>query len=179
MKLTHPLLTKIAQQLIDKTPQQLRDPLERAVMAGNKIMYSEKTSRMFKNQMSQKLPLPELVGEGAAKLMGILYADSQKQLPMRVLIPAGMILVLQALEFMMDSGVIEDVDNKLVAESTKEFTSAFLQLLGVTPQALEQILQKGTAEMARKQQAARQPQQPMQPEPQQPGGIIAGQQGAM
>lgn len=174
MKLTNPLLVKVSQELINKVPEQLRDALERAVQAGNKIMYSKETRRLFKNQMSQDMPAHELVGEGCAKIVAILWRDSQGKLPLRVLIPAGLILTMQGLEFMKDAGVLDDITPQDVDAATKEYVSAFLQLMGVTPEMMQGIMNRGAA-MVQKQQA-QQAQPAAQP---QPAGIVAGAQGAM
>lgn len=177
MKLTHPILTKVAQSLIDKVPQQLREPLERAVQAGNKVMHSKETRRMFKNQMSQEMPAHELVGEGCAKIVVILWRDSGGKLPLRVLIPAGLIITMQGLEFMMDAGVLDEVTNQDIDEATKHYVSSFLQLMGVTPEMMQQILEQGAAQM---QQQGADPSAAAAPaQPQQSGGIIAGAAGGM
>lgn len=143
MKLTNPLLVNAAQQVMQRVPQQLQGALNNAVMAGNKIMYSDKTRHLMMSQMKQNNgDVPTNIGEGIAKLVSILYADSKGKLPLRVLIPAGVVLVCQAIEFVNDAGGT-DITPDVLSKATMEFSSSFLQLLGVTPDKLQQILANG------------------------------------
>lgn len=140
MKLTNPLLVKTAQQTMSRVPQQLQGALKNAVTAGNKVMYSDQSRHLMMDQMKQNNgDIPTNIGEGVAKLISLLFADSKGKLPLRVLIPAGIILVCQAIEFVNDAGSVE-ITPDVLNQATMEFSSSFLQLLGVTPDKLQQIL---------------------------------------
>jgi hypothetical protein len=179
MKLTIPLLVKVATEVTNKVPVQLREPLLRAVNAGNKIMYAKETQHLVQNQMLQKAPVGTKIGEGVAKLIGIVWRDANGKLPMRIMIPAGVVLAMQAIEFMVDTKVIkpEEVDTALVDEVTQEFASSFLQLLGVTPEKLQGMLHQATSAYEQhvgSQPAEPAPQQAPQQQPPQQGGIVQG-----
>lgn len=177
MKLTHPLLVKVAQAQIDRVPQQLRGALERATMAANKLLYAKETRKVMMQQMDGEGDIGELVGEGAAKLMIVLWTDSQGKLPLRVLIPAGVILTCQALEFIMESGAIEDVDNALVDTAVQEYASSILQLMGATPEQVQALVEQAAAKQGGPAGPAVPPQGEQQGAAAPQGGIIAAQQG--
>lgn len=170
MKLTNPLLVKVATEATNGIAPQLREALVRAVGAGDEIMYAKQTRKLLMNQMSQGQDVAVMAGEGVAKLVGIIWYKAEGKMPLRVLIPAGIVLVCHALEFLMDAGVIDNVTPQQVDTATQEYASSFLQLLGVTPEKLQAILQKGADNY--QQQAQGQPAPAPQPQP--AGGIISG-----
>lgn len=172
MKLTNPTMVQIAQECMNQVPEKLREAVTNAVMAGTKLMHAKETRQMLTKQMSQEGMSPaEKVGEGCAKLISIIFSDAQGKMPLRALIPAGVILTLTALEFLADAGVFDEITNTEIDEAVQEYSSSFLQLLGVTPEKLQQMLEQSAAQQG--QPGAEQAPAEAPPE----AGIVAGQQG--
>lgn len=173
MKLDHPLLRKTAEAVIDQVPKQLRRQLLNAVMAGETALSSKEFGPEIQRQMQREGDPADLIGEGVAKLIAMIWMDSQGKLPLRILIPAGQVLVCTSLEFMIDAGVFDDVNSEDIGMATESYVMALLEMLGATPDKIQEYLsqagalpQEGMPQEAPPQEAAA------------PAGIINAQQGA-
>jgi hypothetical protein len=154
----NPLLQKTQDALLAKVDQRLVPVVNKVVNAGRKVMYSDASRGMAIQELKQATD-PEGIGSAAAKMAGVLFNQSKQTIPMEVLFPATMLLMLEALQFLEDAGTVK-VEPNFLAECTKATGSAFLQLMGVTPEKLQEL--------------AAQRQQPQQPA----AGILAGAKGA-
>lgn len=135
----NPILEKIKQAVLQKKPQ-LQPVIEKIVEQGQRVMYDPKTRGMMSKQLANGAD-PEAIGEGVAKLMGILYTESRKTMPMEASVPAATILLCEALQFLEDAGVVK-VDNNMLAQCMKAMSSALLQLFGVSEQRLQSMIAK-------------------------------------
>lgn len=156
MNIKDPLLNQVAQRQLARVPAPLQQAVQRAIGAGERIMYAQQTRKLLLKQLSQPGPKENAAAEGIAKLCILIYRQSGGKLPYRALIPAGSVLVCEALQFLLDSGAIPQITNEVVQEAVKEFASSFLQLLGVTPDRLQALM-------------AQAPQQAQSPQAAQPG----------
>jgi hypothetical protein len=162
------LLQQTVQATLQKAKPQYVAAINKVVTAGKKVMYSQQSRQMVMAEMKQAGSDPEAIGAAIAKLIGILMAHAKGTMPAEVFVPAATILLCEALQFMEDAGALK-VTADFLAQCTKATGSAILQLLGVTPDKMQAMLQK--------QPQAAQPVQPAQPatQPSQPPqGIIAG-----
>jgi hypothetical protein len=157
MDIKNPMLQQAAQAVEAKVPPDLKNTYQRIILAGEKFMYSPKTHEMMMKQMSGPNPA-EAAGEGIAKLFAILMKESKGTLRMEAAIPAMTVLLCDGLDFLEQAGRIK-VDEQLLAAATEEMGSDILQMLGMTPDKLQQM-------MAQRGQPAAQP-----------AGIVAGAQG--
>lgn len=149
------ILEQARQALLQKAKPELVPVIEKVVGAGRKVMYSDKSRGMAMQELKRATD-PEGVGSAAAKLAAVLFNQSKQTIPMPVLFPATMLLMIEALQFLEDAGAVQ-VTPEFLAECTQATGSAFLQMLGVTPEKLQQMAaQRG----------------------QQAPGLIAGAQGA-
>lgn len=151
----NPILEKTKAALMSKVDKRLVPVVEKTVEAGKRVMYSEQTRQMSVEQLKQAKD-PESIAAAVAKLAAILFNQSKQTLPPNVLFPATMQLMLEALSFLEEAGTIT-VDETVLADCTEATGSAFLQMLGTTPEKLQGMVAK---------------QQSVQP------GIVAGQMGA-
>jgi hypothetical protein len=166
----NPLLQKAEAAFMAKVPQQYQPAVQKAVTAGKLVMYDkQKGLQMFMQQMQGGVT-PENIGAGVAKLVGILFNQSKKTMPMQVAIPTASLLMCEGLQFLEDAGKAK-VDANFLAECTKAMGSAVLQVFGVSPQKLQQIVGQ--------QGQPAQSVQPTQPPPSAPvpaAGIVQGAQ---
>jgi hypothetical protein len=154
------LLQKTQAGIMEKADPRYAPAIKKVVEAGKKVMYSEQTRAMFLKQMEGGAQ-PEAIGAAVAKLMGILQNQSKGTIPPEVLVKAATLLMVEGLQFLEDSGLVE-VTPDFLAACTKAMGSAVLQMLGATPEQLSSLLQKG----------GEQPAQPEQPAP--AAGIVQG-----
>ena len=78
--------------------------LERIIAAGMKVMFSPETHKMMIEQMNGQGPVEQRLGMGIVALLSILWQESKGALPPQLLIPAGMVLLAHAADFMTKSG---------------------------------------------------------------------------
>lgn len=164
----NPLLAKTEQAIKAKIPPEAAQAAEKIVLAGVAIMDSEKTDHLVRAQLAQKLPPEEIAAQGVAKIMGILMARFKGTPPQKSIMPAAALLLLEALDRLEAMGRMK-VDNKTLAEATRSLGSAMLQMMGVTPEKLNEVMQQA------RQQPSRPQQPPMQPAPD-PGALIGAMQ---
>jgi hypothetical protein len=167
----NPILQKTQDATLAKADPRLRPVIQKVVEAGKKLLYSDQTRKMVVSQLHQGTD-PESIGAGVAKLFGVLFHQSKNTIPMQAGIPAATLLLCEVLQFMEDGGAVK-VDANFLAECTKAMGSAILQMLGITPDKLQGMVDKakGAQAGAPGQPAAGVPAAP-------PPGIVAGAQGA-
>ena len=98
------LTPEVIQQNI-KMPPELQEAYERVVIAGMKVMFSKETHRIMLKEMQQPGPVAERLGRGIAGLMLLLVKESNNTMPPQVIIPAGLELMMQAVDFMRKTGM--------------------------------------------------------------------------
>jgi len=152
----NPLLEQVIQAVSAKVAPDQKKAFDRIILAGMRLMYADETEAMLKKQIASAEP-PIAAGQGAAKLVGLMLAKSKGTAPMKAMMPGGVVLTCEALDFMEKAGKVQ-LTPDIVSEAVQEFGSAVLQVIGVTPEKLEQM-------MARIPDAQK-PQQP-EPEPEQ------------
>lgn len=169
------LLMNVEQQVAQSVAPEFKKQFEKIVAAGLKVMYSPKTSNMMKKQLNKEGDPIENAGEGVAKLIGILFAESKGTMPMTAGIPAAQVLLCEGLSYMEDSGLIE-VTNDVIAQATQSMMGYILQIFGVSREKIAEFMQAGRDAVDAKK-AGGNPMQPAQST--QPQGIIAQAQGGM
>jgi hypothetical protein len=132
------LLEQTRQGILQKVDRRLVPAVEKVASAGKQVMYSEKSRDMAIEQLKSSQD-PESIGAAAAKLAGVLFNQSRSTIPPEVLFPATMLLMIEALGFLEDAGAVQ-VSNDFLAECTQATGSAFLQMLGVTPEKLQGMM---------------------------------------
>lgn len=165
MQIKDPMLRQVANAVLAHVQKPLEPVVDRAVAAGEHVMYAQQMRKHLMDQISASDDPAIVAGDGVAKLVVILYKQSAGKLPLQALLPAGQILVCEALQFLLDAGMTQKIDNDTVDRATQEYGSTVLQLLGVSPQKMQSLM------------AGQQSQPTQQPQPQQPQqqpGIISG-----
>jgi hypothetical protein len=112
-----------------KMPPNLQNAYDRVVLAGMKIMFSEKTNQMVMKQMQGQGPVSERLGIGIAGLLATLFKESNKTMPPAVIIPAGVYLLAQAADFLKKSR-IENIDDKAIGDAMQIFVETTIKMFG-------------------------------------------------
>tara|TARA_R110000796_G_scaffold32054_1_gene84318 strand:+ start:1658 stop:2206 length:549 start_codon:yes stop_codon:yes gene_type:complete len=124
--------TSISPQAIKentKMPPKLQNAYDRVVLAGMKIMFSEKTNELVMKQMQGDGPVSERLGIAIAGLMATLFKESNQTMPPAVVIPAGVYLLAQAAEFLKKSQ-LENIDDKGVGDAMQIFVETTIKMFG-------------------------------------------------
>mgnify|MGYP003672027350 CR=1 FL=1 len=124
--------TSISPQAIKentKMPPKLQNAYDRVVLAGMKIMFSEKTNELVMKQMQGDGPVSERLGVGIAGLLATLFKESNQTMPPAVVIPAGVYLLAQAAEFLKKSQ-LESIDDKGVGDAMQIFVETTIKMFG-------------------------------------------------
>lgn len=162
----NPLLAKIQEDIEAKISEEQKEDFLNAVKAGKHILFDPSTHQnmeLIKNPASRKDPV-NTIANGVAGLGYVMYMQSKKQISPDVLIPALIVLMCEVMDFGEQSFGLQ-VDNQLVAATTKELIAQIYTKLGVKPEDLQQAVEKGRQEILDSQN---QPQEAPQ-EPQAPG----------
>ena len=130
---------KVANAMIAKTPEQYQDALQRVVAAGKKLMYSKETHQMMVEELADD-PIRG-AGEGAVTLMSILMKESRNTIPGPAFMPAMVILLMDALDFVAQTKNIE-IGSDEIGQATEAMTEAMLSGLGITPEHLNEVVGK-------------------------------------
>lgn len=83
----------------DQGHQSIMNSVQRVVLAAQKIMYSKQTHGFFMKQLDAFEDPREKAGMGALALIGILMKESGGKVDPRTVVPVGVILVADILDF--------------------------------------------------------------------------------
>ena len=75
--------------------------------------------------------MPQKLGQGIASLMAMLFQESQKSIPPQLMVPAGMVLMAHAAEFLTKSG--QSVAPEEFGAAQQIMIEAILKAFGVDP----------------------------------------------
>ena len=105
------------------------DQLDRIVLAGKKVMFSQQSHKLMLDQLDGPGTMGQKLGQGVAGLLGLLWQESKNSLPPNLIIPAGMVLVAVAADFLRQAG--QDVSDQDIAQGIDAMTTALLHATGV------------------------------------------------
>ncbi len=138
------ILTNIESGILAHVSPENKQMLDKAVLAGQKIMFDPQTHanmELVKNPESRKTPVQTL-SKGVAGLMWLMYMQSHKSMPPEVVVMAGTILMCKAIDF-AERGLGIQFNNDMIAEAMKLLTEQLFTKMGVSPEQLQDAIQKG------------------------------------
>jgi len=113
---------------------QQKEQLLRIVAAGKKVMYSQQTHQMMLESMQGEGAPEEKLSKGIIGLLSMLWGESKGSLPPQLIIPAGMVLMADAADFMRQAG--EPVTPEQFGAATEMMVDGLLKQGGVDPDKL-------------------------------------------
>lgn len=125
-------------------PKNLQEAFTRVVKAGMKVMFSEQTHDMMMEQLSQDGELPQVLGEGIAGLMLILYKKSNETMPPEIIIPSGIYLLSEGADF-METIMGEEMPPDIIADAVEVMTSILMEKFGIKKENFNMAMEKAAA----------------------------------
>lgn len=131
--------------------------LDRIVLAGLKVMFSKQSHPMMMEVMQGPDPVPYKLSQGVCGLLGLLMRESKNSLPPNLLVPAGMILMAHAAEFLRKAGT--KVSDQDIGNGIEMMTDTLMHSAGVDGNKVAEMGAKGMgkAEAAPAEPAAAEP----------------------
>lgn len=121
-----------------KVPPELQEAYERVVIGGLKVMFSKESHQFMLKEMQGQGPVAQRLGQGIAGLMLLLFKESNETIPPEVIIPAGIELLMQAVDFVRETGMGE-VTNKDIGDAMEIMMRMILEKFGMKPEQFEQV----------------------------------------
>lgn len=94
-------------------PPELQDAYDRVVAAGMKVLFSKDTHQFMLDQINAPGEASQKLGAGIAKVVVFLFNESNGTMPQEVIVPAAMLLLLKAADFINKSGKGEISDEEI------------------------------------------------------------------
>ena len=137
--LKNPSLQKIIDALKEKLEDdQKREFFERILVGGLKIMASD--ADMVDQRIQQDGDPAVGIGKGVVDLLGMIYLNSRKTMPWDVGVIAGYALVVEALDYAEEKGMVQ-VDQAVIDTAMQSYAETLMEKFGVTQDKVRQIMQ--------------------------------------
>lgn len=140
-KQMNPLLQKTEAGIEAKIQPENKQAYMRIITAGLKVMFDQKTHQMMLDQLKASDDIVKNVAEGIAGLMAILYKESKEKMPLQAAIPASIVLMTKALDFVERTMGVE-ITPDLLAQCTQATSEAVLTKFGITPDMVKEAVAK-------------------------------------
>jgi len=122
-------------------PEELKEAYERVVEAGLKVMFDPSMRERTLEFMEGPGEPAEKMGEGVAAVMALLFKESNNTMPPQIVIPAGVELLLHAVDVARSGGMEMSQDD--VAEAMAIMVEAVFRQFGADPQEMQMMNQGG------------------------------------
>lgn len=165
---SNPMLAQAEQGIQAKVPANLQAALQKVIHAGLTIMYSPQLTQQRNQHMATSKNPPQDAGQGAARLIGNLYQQSNKTLPVALIGPAAMIFAIEYLDLLAKAGKAQ-ITPDLIAQTAQAVSAAVLPMLHATPDKIQKLTAMVQQKQAGTLPAAGQPA-PAAPTP--PAGLV-------
>ncbi|HYN54416.1 MAG TPA: hypothetical protein VES38_06900 [Methylotenera sp.] len=132
---------EIGEEISRAIPPKLQEAFARVVKAGMKVMFSEQTHQMMMEQLSADGEMDQVLGEGIAGLMLLLFQKSNQTMPPEVIVPAGIYLLSEAADF-TEKIMKEKVPAEIMASSISVMTNIILEKMGVPKDKMDAAMNK-------------------------------------
>lgn len=116
-----------------------KERYSRLVKAGTKTIYDKGTfAQLSKAIADSQDPITD-VAKGIVAVLSMMAHKARGTIPHEVMLQAGMALLLDALDFLEQSGMVK-IDNQALDQATQEYIEAIMPSVGVSPQKMEETL---------------------------------------
>lgn len=119
---------------IEKSVQD-RAAYDKIVKAGTAAIYDKAMFQKLTADIQKSGDPVKTVSEGMIGILGLLYQKSNKTMPIPPMVLAGMSMLLDALDFMEQSGLVK-IDKAELNRATSMYVNSLLPKFGLTPDKL-------------------------------------------
>lgn len=148
-KQMNPVLTKIIQESISKCSPQNKNPLQKAVLAGKKLMMDQQTHNHMTLQKDPASRAPNVIATtistGVTGLGWIMYKISKHTMSIEVLVLSGIILMCWAIDFAERAYGVK-FNNDMIGDCTKKLSANLMVKLNISHDQLNEQIRKGYEE---------------------------------
>lgn len=112
---------KYIQAIYEKISPQDKESVERVVIAGQKLMFSEQTHKYMLEALQKEGDLADKLSVGMIQLVILLLQQAKGNIPPNVMLPAASILLVKACQYVeqtqggMDMGILSDANTMMIA----------------------------------------------------------------
>lgn len=145
-------------------PPNLQNAFDRVTTAGMKVLYDPATQDEIKQHLAGPGDMGTKLGEGIATVMLHMFKESNGTIPPNIMIPAGIYLVVEAADFLSQSGKFQIVDSD-VGSAIQILIKSLMTAFGINSSNAQQLSAQVEGQSLPGQASA-------------PGGIIQSAQGA-
>lgn len=165
---------ELRDKIMESAPPELREPIERIVTAGKRLMYDPETHELMLQQLQDMKGGNEAdsLAQGIAALMTLIKNESKGPFPLPALVPAAVILLCEAVDFLAEAGRLEP-SKELVGQAVEELTGYLMKKMQIGPEQIAAARQAGQKGGPAPEPAAP-PNAPPGPAGQAPRGILGG-----
>jgi hypothetical protein len=118
-----------------------RDAFDKLVKAGTRIIYDKKVFDGVSQQILDSENPVETLAKGMTTVLHLMMERAKGTAPADALVQAGMALVIDALDFMEQAGVLK-VNEATLDDATKGYIEALLPTVGLTEQKMAEALEQ-------------------------------------
>ena len=136
-----------------KVPPADKAAYDKIVLAGMKVMFSKETHGQLVQGLQESQDKLKTAVEGIIGILGILYQESRNTMPPGPMILAGQSLMMEALDFMEQGGMLE-VTPDVLGEATQMYIETLLPKLGMTPEKMQAVMAQAQGVMGDPQKMA-------------------------
>lgn len=119
-------------------PKGMESAYDKVIKAGLKLMFDPSMREETLQFMEDSNGEPAAMAEGVSSVVVMLFKESNETIPPVLLIPAGVELLVHAVEVARKGGA--DVSNEQVAEGMGQMVEQILTKFGTTPEQMQQLM---------------------------------------
>ena len=136
-----PLLQQAEAKVEAGIKPQFKEAYQRIVIAGMKVAFDPSTHGSIVDGLRQsKNPIHD-VAVGTVGMLILLSQQSKGTMPVPAMVPAGMTLLINGLDYLEKTNVLK-VDANMLGDATNIYITTLMPKIGITPQKMQQIAQQ-------------------------------------
>jgi len=132
---------ELAEEMAKSIPKNFQEAFGRVITAGMRIMFSEQTHDMMMEQLDQDGDLAQVVGEGMAGLMLLMYQKSNQTMPGEIIVPAAIYLLAEGADF-LEKVIGEEIPPDVIGDAIEVMLNILMEKFGIDPQKFQMAIQK-------------------------------------
>ena len=170
----NPILMKVKDHVESKLPDELKEPVERVVLAGQRILYRPETHTKVVDPIYERVKArgfqPDDLANGILTLLGVINHAAKGKMAAEAVFPAGIILMTY---------ILDDLEQVKGLEVTEELVKSVGTLL--SQKVLRELKSGGSGQTPMNNVPDAEPT-PAEPAPAEPPGLaetVPSEQGAL